>query len=140
MKGKNLVKIPGELYAPTPNGTVVSADGVKDYRLGKMQEDVNREVVETAEEAKRIAAQAAGSASSMENIVEVLKQQGEQDIATALDHEARLQGSETDIEKLQAQLSDYKFVEKTEAEMEAIIENDEAEPNVLYLVPEEEEE
>ena len=34
MKGKNLVKIPGELYAPTPNGTVVSADGVKDYRLG----------------------------------------------------------------------------------------------------------
>lgn len=140
MKGKNLVKIPGELYAPTPSGTVVSADGVKDYRLGKMQEDVNREVVETAEEAKRIAAQAAGSASSMENIVEVLKQQGEQDIATALDHEVRLQGNETDIEKLQAQLSDYKFVEKTEAEMEAIIENDEAEPNVLYLVPEEEEE
>ncbi len=27
MKGKNLVKTPGELYAPTPGGTVVSADG-----------------------------------------------------------------------------------------------------------------
>lgn len=140
MKGKNLVKIPGELYAPTPNGTVVSADGVKDYRLGKMQEDVNREVVETAEEAKEIAARAASSASSMENIVDILKEQGEQDIATALDHEVRLQDNEDSISKLQEQLSEYTLIEKTEAEMEAIIENDEAEPNVLYLVPEEEEE
>lgn len=39
MKGKNLVKTPGELYAPTSNGTVVSTNGVRDYRLGKMQED-----------------------------------------------------------------------------------------------------
>lgn len=140
MKGKNLVKIPGELYAPTPNGTVVSADGVRDYRLGKMQEDVNREVVETAEEAKEIAARAASSASSMENIVDILKEQGEQDIATALDHEVRLQDNEDNISKLQEQLSEYTLIEKTEAEMEAIIENDEAEPNVLYLVPEEEEE
>lgn len=140
MKGKNLVKIPGELYAPTPNGTVVSADGVRDYRLGKMQEDVNREVVETAEEAKEIAARAASSASSMENIVDILKEQGEQDIATALDHEVRLQDNEDSISKLQEQLSEYTLIEKTEAEMEAIIENDEAEPNVLYLVPEEEEE
>lgn len=140
MKGKNLVKAPGELYAPTPNGTVVSADGVRDYKQGKMQEAINQELVDMSEETREIASKAANSASSMENVVEVLRNQGEQDIATALEHEARIENNESDIEKLQEQLSNYTIVEKTEAEMETIIDNDEADNNTLYLIPEEEDE
>lgn len=140
MKGKNLVKTPGELYAPTANGVVVSADGVRDYKQGKMQEVINQEVIDTANKAKDIAAQAAGSASSMENVVSVLREQGKQDIATALEHEARIEASENNIDKLQEQLSNYTLVEKSEAEMESIIENDEVDNNTLYLIPEEEDE
>lgn len=140
MKGKNLVKTPGELYAPTSNGVVVSADGVKDYRQNRTQEDINQEVVFTANEAKSIAAQAASSASSMENIVLTLRAQGEQDIATALEHEIRIGNNENDIDRLQEQLSGYILTEKSEAEMEDIINNDEADSNTLYLIPEEEDE
>ena len=104
MKGKNLVKTPGELYAPTAGGVVVSADGV------------------------------------MENIVEILKEQGEQDIATVLEHEVRIEHNEQDIAQLQEQLGDYTIVESSEAEIEQLIEDDEADPNTLYLIPEEEEE
>lgn len=56
------------------------------------------------QEAKDIAQNTAQSASSMENIVGVLKEQGEQDIATVLEHEARIKHNEQDIAKLQEQL------------------------------------
>lgn len=140
MKGKNLVKTPGELYAPTADGVVVSADGVKDYRKNKTQEALNQEILDIAQEAKDIAQDAAGSASSMKNIVEILKEQGEQDIATVLEHEARIEHNEQDIAKLQEQLGDYIIKESSEAEIGQLIENDEADPNTLYLIPEEEEE
>jgi len=38
MKGNVLIKAPGELYSPTTGGVLVSADGVRDYRLNKNQE------------------------------------------------------------------------------------------------------
>lgn len=140
MKGRNLVKTPGELYAPTPGGTVVSADGVKDYRLNKNQEVINQEITDTANEAREIASEAAASASSMENIINILKEQGEQDIATALEHEVRIQDNEEDIAALQEQLGNYKLIEVSEAVMESLIENEETDPNTLYITPEEEEE
>lgn len=137
MKGKNLVKTPGELYAPTPGGVVVSADGVKDYRHGKMQEDINQEVVETANEAKSIAEQAAQSASSMENIVQILKQQGEQDIATVLEHEARIEQNERDIATIQDQIGDTKLRIVTEEEYQEMADNDQLDANTLYFTSEE---
>lgn len=138
MKGRNLVKAPGELYAPTPEGVVVSADGVKDYRQNKMQEEINQEVVNTANEAKEIAQDAASSASSMENIVNVLREQGEQDIATALDHEARIQDNEADIETLQGQVGNLKLTCISEEDYENLKASGELEPNTLYFTAEEE--
>lgn len=46
MKGNVLIKAPGELYSPTTEGVLVSADGVKDYRLNKNQEQINQEFEE----------------------------------------------------------------------------------------------
>lgn len=46
MKGKVLIKAPGELYSPTTEGVLVSADGVRDYRLNKNQEQINQEFEE----------------------------------------------------------------------------------------------
>lgn len=46
MKGKVLIKAPGELYSPTTGGVLVSADGVRDYRLNKNQEQINQEFEE----------------------------------------------------------------------------------------------
>lgn len=138
MKGKNLVKVPGELYAPTPGGVVTSADGIKDYRLGKMQETINKEVVDTANEAKEIAEQAANSASSMENIVQVLREQGEQDIATALDQEARIQSNTTEVNKLKGQLGNLNLVCISEDDYEELVANGELDNNTIYFTAEEE--
>ena len=63
-----------------------------------------QEILNIAQEAKDIAQNTAQSASSMENIVGVLKEQGEQEIATVLEHEARIEHNEQDIAKLQEQL------------------------------------
>lgn len=46
MKGNVLIKAPGELYSPTTEGVLVSADGVRDYRLNKNQEQINQEFEE----------------------------------------------------------------------------------------------
>lgn len=46
MKGNILIKAPGELYSPTTEGVLVSADGVRDYRLNKNQEQINQEFEE----------------------------------------------------------------------------------------------
>lgn len=140
MKGTNLVKVPGELYSPTGEGVVVSADGVKDYNQGKTQETINQELVQEAAETREIAQHAADSASSMENIIDTLKQQGEQDIATALEHEIRLREAESNINTLQDQLGNYSIKESSEAEIENLIATDTADANTLYLIPEETEE
>ena len=140
MKGNNLIKIPGELYAPTAEGVVVSADGVKDYVQRKTQETLNQDLITEAAETRQIAAQAAASAASMENIITILQSLGEQDIARALQHEVRIQQNERDITQLQLQIGDYTLTEVTEAQMETLIENDPADPDTIYLVPEEEEE
>lgn len=41
MKGNNTIPIGGELESIATGGVVVSADGVKDYQLNKLQEDIN---------------------------------------------------------------------------------------------------
>lgn len=138
MKGNNLVKVPGELYAPTSKGRVVSADGVYDYIQGKNQEQINEQVVETSEEAKQIAQQAAASASSMENIVNVLRDQGEQDIATALDHEARIQSNTSKVNKLVNQLGDYAIILLSESEYEELVASGELDSKALYFTYEDE--
>lgn len=139
MKGNNLIKVPGELSAPTAEGVVVSADGVKDYIQRKSQETLNQEFITESAETRQIATQAAASAASMENIITILQSLGEQDVARALQHEVRIQHNEQDIAQLQSQIGDYIITEVTEAEMEALIENDETDENTLYLIPEEEE-
>ena len=138
MKGNNLVKVPGELYAPTSKGRVVSADGVYDYIQGKNQEQINEQVIGTSEEAKQIAQQAASSASSMENIVNVLRDQGEQDVATALDHEVRIQSNTTKVNKLETQLGNYAIVVLSESDYEELKANGELNANTLYFTHEDE--
>jgi hypothetical protein len=44
MKGNNTIPIGGELESVATGGVVVSADGVRDYQLNKMQEDINEQV------------------------------------------------------------------------------------------------
>lgn len=136
-KGRNLVKVPGELYSPTPGGVVTSADGVKDYRLNKNQEQINQELTESVNEAVRTAEQAASSASSMENVVARLREQGEQDIATALEHESRIESNEEDISTLKGQLGDVNIVILTEEEYEELVLNNQLDPNTLYFTSEE---
>lgn len=46
MKGNHLVKTPGELYSPTEEGIVASADGIYDYIQKKKQETINSEIIE----------------------------------------------------------------------------------------------
>lgn len=140
MRGNNPIKVPGELYAPTVEGVLVSADGVRDYIQRKSQETLNQDLINESAQTRQIAAQAAASAASMENIITILQNLGEQDVARALQHEVRIQHNETGIAQLQSQLGDYIITEVTEAEMEALIEDDEADDNTLYLIPEEEEE
>lgn len=140
MKGKNLVKTSGELYAPTVAGTVVSADGVHDYIQGKKQEQINQEVVAEAKEAKKIAEKTAASTTSMENVVEILEKNGKQDIATALTHEIRIEANENNIQKVQSQLGNYTLIEVDEETMESLIANNQTDSNTLYFVSEVEEE
>ena len=140
MKGKNLVKTPGELYAPTAGGTVVSADGVHDYRQGKKQEVINQELIQQGNETREIASRAAQSSSSMENIIQVLQQQGEQDIATALEHESRIEQNEGSIQTLQGQVGNLKLVCIGEEDYEELKASGGLDSNTLYFTAEEEEE
>lgn len=139
MKGKNLVKTPGELYAPTAGGVVASADGIKDYRQGKFQETINQELVDMSEETRKIADKAASSSASIANIVSVLEEHSEENLADVLQLEDRMEDAESSIEDLQTQLGKYAIVESSETAYETLVNNDQTDNNTLYLIPEEDE-
>lgn len=140
MKGKNLVKTPGELYAPTVGGVVVSADGVRDYKQNKFQETINQELVDMSDETRKIADKAASSSASISNIVSVLEEHGEETLADVLNLEDRVEDAESTIEDLKSQLGKYAILESTEAAYEALSTNNLTNNNTLYLIPEEESE
>lgn len=139
MKGKNLVKTPGELYAPTVGGVVASADGIRDYKQGKFQETLNQELVDLANETREIANKAASSSASIANIVEVLEEHNEENLADVLRLEDRMEDTEKDVESIKAQIGKYTIKEVSEAEYEGLVSNDLTDVNTLYLIPEEEE-
>lgn len=139
MKGKNLVKAPGELYAPTVGGVVASADGIRDYKQGKFQETLNQELVDLANETREIANKAANSSASIANIVEVLEEHNEENLADVLRLEDRMEDTEKDVGSIKAQIGKYTIKEVSEAEYEGLVSNDLTDVNTLYLIPEEEE-
>lgn len=139
MKGKNLVKTPGELYAPTVGGVVASADGIKDYRQGKFQETINQKLVDMSEETRKIADKAASSSASIANIVSVLEEHSEENLADVLQLEDRMEDAESSIGDLQEQLGKYAIVESSETAYETLVNNDQTDNNTLYLIPEEDE-
>lgn len=139
MKGKNLVKTPGELYAPTVGGVVASADGIKDYKQGKFQETINQELVDISEETRKIADKAASSSASIANIVSVLEEHSEENLADVLQLEDRMEDAESSIGDLQEQLGKYAIVESSETAYETLVNNDQTDNNTLYLIPEEDE-
>lgn len=48
-RGEKASPIGGEIYSPTLDGVVVSAEGIKDYIQNKFQEDINAEVISNLE-------------------------------------------------------------------------------------------
>ena len=148
MKGNHLVKTPGEFYSPTPQGVVVSADGVRDYILQKSQEQINAELTETATEAKQAARNAVESAATMENIASLLRDSGSQygDIATFLESQARLEQNERDIQDIQDALDDYAdrrnsqmeyIILANEQAYEQLVQHGQIDNDVFYIIPEE---
>ena len=138
MKGKNLVKTPGELYAPTPGGTVVSADGVKDYNQNKNQETINTELTEKIDKALEDVEDVKRSNDLTANVVKILEEHQNDDLGEVLQLNERVGTNEQDISGLKTQLGNYNIRKVTEAEYEAMSDAEKDE-NTLYFTEEEEE-
>lgn len=137
MKGKNLVKTPGELYAPTPNGVVVSADGVRDYKQKKSQETINGELTQKIDDALEDVEEVRRTNDLTANIVTILEEHQNDDLGEVLRLNTRVGVNENDIDELQNQMGGYKLQTLTEAEYDAMPDEDKDE-NTLYFVEEEE--
>ena len=138
MKGKNLVKTPGELYAPTPGGTVVSADGVRDYNQNKNQETINAELTEKIDQALDDVEDVKRSNDLTANVVKILEEHQNDDLGEVLQLNERVGTNEQDISGLKTQLGNYNIRKVTEAEYEAMSDAEKDE-NTLYFTEEEEE-
>lgn len=138
MKGKNLVKTPGELYAPTPGGTVVSADGVRDYNQNKNQETINAELTEKIDQALVDVEDVKRSNDLTANVVAILEEHQNDDLGEVLQLNERVGTNEQDISGLKTQLGNYNIRKVTEAEYEAMSDAEKDE-NTLYFTEEEEE-
>ena len=138
MKGKNLVKTPGELYAPTPGGTVVSADGIRDYNQNKNQETINTELTEKIDKALEDVEDVKRSNDLTANVVKILEEHQNDDLGEVLQLNERIGTNEQDISGLKTQLGNYNIRKVTEAEYEAMSEAEKDE-NTLYFTEEEEE-
>lgn len=138
MKGKNLVKTPGELYAPTPGGTVVSADGVRDYNQNKNQETINAELTEKIDQALEDVEDVKRSNDLTANVVAILEEHQNDDLGEVLQLNGRVGTNEQDISGLKTQLGNYNIRKVTEAEYEAMSDAEKDE-NTLYFTEEEEE-
>lgn len=138
MKGKNLVKTPGELYAPTPGGTVVSADGVRDYNQNKNQETINAELTEKIDQALEDVEDVKRSNDLTANVVKILEEHQNDDLGEVLQLNERVGTNEHDISGLKTQLGNYNIRKVTEAEYEAMSDAEKDE-NTLYFTEEEEE-
>ena len=138
MKGKNLVKTPGELYAPTPGGTVVSADGVKDYNQNKNQETINTELTEKIDKALEDVEDVKRSNDLTANVVKILEEHQNDDLGEVLKLNERVGTNEQNISSLKTQLGNYNIRKVTEAEYEAMSDA-EKDGNTLYFIEEEEE-
>lgn len=138
MKGKNLVKTPGELYAPTPGGTVVSADGVRDYNQNKNQETINAELTEKIDQALEDVEDVKRSNDLTANVVAILEEHQNDDLGEVLQLNKRVGTNEHDISGLKTQLGNYNIRKVTEAEYEAMSDAEKDE-NTLYFIEEEEE-
>lgn len=138
MKGKNLVKTPGELYAPTPRGTVVSADGVRDYNQNKNQETINAELTEKIDQALGDVEDVKRSNDLTANVVAILEEHQNDDLGEVLQLNERVGTNEQDISGLKTQLGNYNIRKVTEAEYEAMSDAEKDE-NTLYFTEEEEE-
>lgn len=137
MKGKNLVKTPGELYAPTPGGTVVSADGVRDYNQNKNQETINTELTEKIDKALEDVEDVKRSNDLTANVVKILEEHQNDDLGAVLQLNERVGTNEHDISSLKTQLGNYNIRKVTEAEYEAMSDA-EKDANTLYFIEEEE--
>lgn len=138
MKGKNLVKTPGELYAPTPGGTVVSADGVRDYNQNKNQETINAELTEKIDQALGDVEDVKRSNDLTANVVAILEEHQNDDLGEVLQLNKRVGTNEQNISDLKTQLGNYNIRKVTEAEYEAMSDAEKDE-NTLYFTEEEEE-
>lgn len=138
MKGKNLVKTPGELYAPTPGGTVVSADGVRDYNQNKNQETINTELTEKIDKALEDVEDVKKSNDLTANVVKILEEHQNDDLGEVLKLNERVGTNEQNISGLKTQLGNYNIRKVTEAEYEAMSDT-EKDGNTLYFIEEEEE-
>ena len=138
MKGKNLVKIPGELYAPTPGGTVVSADGVRDYNQNKNQETINTELTEKIDKALEDVEDVKRSNDLTANVVKILEEHQNDDLGEVLKLNERVGTNEQNISGLKTQLGNYNIRKVTEAEYEAMSDAEKDE-NTLYFIEEEKE-
>ena len=138
MKGKNLVKTPGELYAPTPGGTVVSADGVRDYNQNKNQETINTELTKKIDQALEDVEDVKRSNDLTANVVKILEEHQNDDLGEVLKLNERVGTNEHDISGLKTQLGNYNIRKVTEAEYEAMSDA-EKDGNTLYFIEEEEE-
>ena len=138
MKGKNLVKTPGELYAPTPGGTVVSADGVRDYNQNKNQETINVELTEKIDQALEDVENVKRSNDLTANVVAILEEHQNDDLGEVLQLNERVGTNEQDISGLKTQLGNYNIRKVTEAEYEAMSDAEKDE-NTFYFTEEEEE-
>lgn len=138
MKGKNLVKTPGELYAPTPGGTVVSADGVRDYNQNKNQETINAELTGKIDQALEDVENVKRSNDLTANVVAILEEHQNDDLGEVLQLNERVGTNEQDISGLKTQLGNYNIRKVTEAEYEAMSDAEKDE-NTLYFTEEEEE-
>lgn len=138
MKGKNLIKTPGELYAPTPGGTVVSADGVRDYNQNKNQETINTELTEKIDKALEDVEDVKKSNDLTANVVKILEEHQNDDLGEVLKLNERVGTNEQNISGLKTQLGNYNIRKVTEAEYEAMSDA-EKDGNTLYFIEEEEE-
>ena len=138
MKGKNLVKTPGELYAPIPGGTVVSADGVRDYNQNKNQETINTELTEKIDKALEDVEDVKRSNDLTANVVKILEEHQNDDLGEVLQLNERVGTNEQDISGLKTQLGNYNIRKVTEAEYEAMSDAEKDE-NTLYFIEEAEE-
>ena len=138
MKGNHLVKTPGEFYSPTPQGVVVSADGVKDYLRGMKQEDLNTQIINNSSQALEIAQRTANSAASIDNIVTTLREHGDSDLASVLNLEQRTEDNEDAVQALQGQIGNLNLRCVSEEEYEQMQENETLDSNTIYFTAEQE--